>query len=523
MNPPPPLPSDAILRAMAKRELARRHLSEFILQTFPTYQMGWFHRRLCELMDDVRMMVEKKASPRAMIFAPPRHGKTEIVTRRMLAHCIGKHPEWQLINATYGQDLSTDNARDVRRIIAEPQFQAMFPDFAMRDDSQALDRWETTAGGKVGFVGIGGALTGRGADLLIIDDPLKGRAEADSETEQKRCFEWYLSVARTRLMPGGGIIYCQTPWSLNDTSQRLLELAKAAPDADQWVVYKFPAIATEDEEFREKGEALHPERFTLRDLTATKATYAATGNMREWSALYQVNPVPEEGAYFKRADVARTYTVTPEHGEVFLALDAAVKDKEQNDNQALGAWSHTPDGSLILLPGAFIGHCDTFALMNHIFRLAKQYNARMLAAGRDHIVGSLGPFLREEMRKPERNLYFTIEELPEVGDKQRKNRSAQARSQAHRLLFPEGDQFRLTILPELLSFPGGTRDDAVDMVGNACRAAEAFFPPSLPPPPAQVSAADTPGTGAWLQAQFDKQARRGAPAGGHRPALVPGR
>lgn len=507
------------LQETARRELAKRHLADFTMFTYPEYQMGWFHRHLCELMDDFRKAVEAKASPRVMVFAPPRHGKTELVTRRMYAHTMGLHPDWFMINATYGQDLSDDNGRDVRRIITDPTFTQVFPDFQLQDDSRSISSWETTRGGRCIFSSIGGAVTGKGAHIFGVDDPIKGRQEADSAAEQKKCWEWYMANARSRLMPGGGILYTQTLWSLQDTAMRLLELAKLSQDVDQWVVYKFPAIAENDEKYRKKGDALHPERYPLSELLRTKATYSLSGNTREWSALYQCNPVPEEGTYFKKDNISRTYTVAPEHGEVFVCLDGAFKEKEENDQTALGAWSLTAQNDLILLPGAFIGRQSTFETAKKIFALMDQYKARMLVAGKDHIVGSMESFLKEMMRTKG---YFTIEALSEKGDKLAKARSFQARTQAGTVIFPAGSLFEEKIKPELLAFPAGEHDDVVDLCALAARAAAKFFPPALPPLPKEAVRLER-GSGAWVMAEFEKHRGRTPNRAPHIPSLVPGR
>jgi predicted phage terminase large subunit-like protein len=507
------------LQELARRELAARHLLDFTMFTKPDYQMGWFNRRLCELLDDFRKMVEAKARPRVMVFAPPRSGKTELVTRRMIPFCMGLHPEWFVINTTYGDELSGDNGRDVRSVIEAPEFGQIFPDFKLRDDSRSITSWGTTKGGRCIFASLDGALTGKGADVLIIDDPLKGRQQADSATEQKRCWEGYMANARTRLMPGGGVLFTQTLWSLQDTALRLLELAKLSKEVDQWVVYKFPAIAENDEEFRKKGEALQPERMTLEELTSTKATYVMSGNNREWSSLYQCNPVPEEGTYFKKDNISRTYAVAPEHGEVFVCLDGAFKEKEVNDQTALGAWSLTAQNDLVLLPGAFIGRQSTFETAKKVFALMDQYKSHMLVAGKDHIVGSIESFLKEMMRT---RGYFSIEALSEKGDKLLKARSFQARTQAGTVLFPAGSLFEEKIKPELLVFPAGEHDDVVDLCALAARAAAKFFAPALPPPPTEAPSL-VRGSGAWVLAEHAKFQGRTPARASHIPSLVPGR
>jgi hypothetical protein len=272
------------------------------------YQAGWVHEDLCKLLDAFVEGCEKKLRPRLMVWVPPRHGKSHIISRAFPAFLLGKHPEWEVVNATYGQDLASDMGRFVRGVLNDAVYKSVFPGTHVDPASNAMDRVDTyqgvVRGGRGGYkaVGVGGSLTGRGAHVLIIDDPVKNREEADSELSRENAWNWYSSTARTRLAPGGGIIILQTRWHEDDLSGRLIERAKSDKKADQWHVYKYPAIATHDEfgldgKLRRKaGDALHPERFPLAELEQLKATIAP----RDWAALYQQNPTPEDGAYFDR-------------------------------------------------------------------------------------------------------------------------------------------------------------------------------------------------------------------------------
>jgi len=286
--------------ALASRELAKRSLLEFVLHFEPGYLTGWVHREICDLLDAFIEAVERKLSPRLMIFLPPRAGKTTIVSRNFPCFALGRHPEWEIISATYAQDLANDYGRYVRNNLADPLYSELFPKTVIDPSSNAADRMDTTLRGGYKAVGVGGPLTGRGAHILLIDDPLKGRQEADSEVERSNLIKWYNAVARTRLAPGGGAIIVQTRWHESDLAGQLLEQAQANKDADQWKVYSYPAIATEDEKHRRKGEALHPERYPLSELHKIRASLTMGSDAREWSALYQQSPVPPEGVLFKR-------------------------------------------------------------------------------------------------------------------------------------------------------------------------------------------------------------------------------
>jgi hypothetical protein len=295
-------------KELLRRELAKREVLPFCqLIHGPDYKAGWVHGDLCALLDAFVDGVEQGKRPRLMVWVPPRHGKSHIISRAFPAFLLGKHPEWEVVNATYGQDLANDMGRFVRGVLNDNVFNSIFPTTIVDPASNAMDRVDTYALGKRnrgGYkaVGVGGALTGRGAHVLIIDDPVKNREDADSELMREQTWNWYSSTARTRLAPGGGVIILQTRWHLEDLSGRLIERAKADKKADQWHVYKFPAIATADEygldgKLRRKaGEALDPARFPIEELEQLRATIMP----RDWNALYQQNPVAEDGTYFLR-------------------------------------------------------------------------------------------------------------------------------------------------------------------------------------------------------------------------------
>jgi hypothetical protein len=285
-----------IQRELARRELARRSLLEFTCLMRPGYIPGWIHQEITDLLDAFQQAVVEKRGPRLIIELPPRHGKSELISRCFPPFLLGHHPDWEVVCASYNSDLATDFGREVRSVLHEPRYRDLFPELEIRKDSNAVDYVKTTAKGSYTAVGVGGALTGRGAHVLLIDDPVRNREDADSELVSETTWKWYQSVARTRLSPGGGIIICMTRWSLNDLAGRLQDAAKERPDAEKWLVYSYPAIATRDEPRRKSGEALHPERWPLTELEKLRGALDA----REWSALYQQNPVPDSGLIFSR-------------------------------------------------------------------------------------------------------------------------------------------------------------------------------------------------------------------------------
>jgi predicted phage terminase large subunit-like protein len=300
----------AVERELYFRELARRRMEYFLRYTFgDNYLMGWVHQAICTELDRFLADVMSGRSPRLALFMPPRHGKSEIVSRRFPAFCFGKYPDLSIISTSYGADLSGRMNRDVQRIIDSSFYRTLFPETNLygkniRSVSQGTalrnsDIFEIVGHkGSYRSAGVGGGITGMGSDILIIDDPVKDRKEADSPTVRDSVYEWYTSTAYTRLSPGGGVLLIMTRWHEDDLAGRILEDMKndSNPHKLQWRIISFPAIAETDEIHRRQGDALHPERFNIEHLLSIKASLPD----RDWSSLYQQNPKAGSGAVFKQ-------------------------------------------------------------------------------------------------------------------------------------------------------------------------------------------------------------------------------
>src|SRR5579875_2597193 len=216
MNSPISL-HEAAAELLARR-MARRSLIDFTTYTKPDFEVGEHHRVIANELE----AVERGEVDRLMVFAPPRHTKSELSSRRFPAWYLGRHPNHQLICATYSGEFALDFGRDVRGIVAAPLFRNVFPEVFLRGDSRAANVWRTSHGGISAYVGVGGAISGRGAHLAIIDDPFKNREEADSEVRREMVWKWYSSTLRTRLMPGGKIVMVLTRWHEDDLAGRIL-------------------------------------------------------------------------------------------------------------------------------------------------------------------------------------------------------------------------------------------------------------------------------------------------------------
>lgn len=235
---------------------------------------------------------------------PPRHGKSDTATQKFPSWVLGKHPEWPFIVASYSQELATDFGQGTRDLMDSTNYKAVF-ETRLRPDTTAKAKWRTEEGGGYTAVGVGGAITGRGFKVGIVDDPFKNREEADSPVTRESVHKWWKSTFYTRQEGNTLIVLILTRWHDDDLAGRLLkeeiEAGKFATednehDYDKWEILEFKAIAEEDEEYRKKGEALWPKKFSVGKLNRTKRSLGGY----EWSALYQQNPVDEENQEFKR-------------------------------------------------------------------------------------------------------------------------------------------------------------------------------------------------------------------------------
>lgn len=282
-----------------RAELARRNLEDFIRFTYPNYDFGWFNEELAASLTQFVQDVVDGKQPRLMIFAPPRSGKSEQVSRRLPAWALGKHPDLQFIGASYSADLANRMSRDVQRIIEGDNYDQVFPDVKLpqkgdTNHTRTQDLFEIVGHkGAYRAAGVGGGITGMGADIGVIDDPVKDAKEANSKTYRDSVWEWYTTTFYTRLSPKSGILLCMTRWHEDDLAGRLLKAAESG-DGDQWQVIDYPAIAEKDEQHRKEGEALHPERFPLSRLVKIMRAIGS----RAWNALYQGRPTSKTGGIF---------------------------------------------------------------------------------------------------------------------------------------------------------------------------------------------------------------------------------
>lgn len=258
----------------------RLSLLEYAKYQCPSYRPAAHQRLIADKLE----AVERGDIKRLAIFMPPRHGKSMFASEDFPAWYLGRNPTHHVISATYSQQLADDFGRKVRNQLRSEEFDEIFPGVGLRGDSHSVRRFHTAQGGVYYGAGIGGPITGRGAHLLLIDDPVKSRTDASSPTRRQQTWDWYTSVAYTRLMPGAAIVLIQTRWDPDDLAGRVLRHA-----ADEgWEVLSLPAIDAH-------GAALWPEAYPIERLEEIRRQIGP----RDWSALYQQEPAARDGGVFK--------------------------------------------------------------------------------------------------------------------------------------------------------------------------------------------------------------------------------
>lgn len=459
--PPPPPPSDpeAAKREMARRQLARNRLIPFVKAFLPNYKAGWFHLDLAQRLEQFYRDVEAGLSPRLAIFVPPRHGKTELTSKKATAWALGKHPEWEFIVCSYSSTLADRISRDVRSTMREPYYRALFPHVAMNPEVQAVELWETTAGGGILAAGVGGPITGSGAKVLLIDDPVKNREEADSATSRQAKFDWYTSTAYTRLAPGGGILVIQTRWHEDDFAGRLIA-AMENDEGDVFEVVDYPAIALEDEKYRKKGEPLHPERYDLDALHRIKKVLPD----RDWWALYQQRPIPDGGAFFTR-DMFDFYMPEELPSELnnYSAWDLAVGEREVND-YTVGLTAGMDDDSNLWLRDRFKARVGGLKIVEALLDNHVKWNEVVSGVEKGQIQMAIAPFLDRMIAERRQWGFYYMPLNPGRRDKVARARPIQAMCQHGKVKIPHPSTAPWVedFLESLLRFPHGTFDDDVD-------------------------------------------------------------
>lgn len=444
------------------RRAAQNSLKDFILYNNDDYMMGWVHEEICETLDQFYEDVKAKKSPRIIICLPPRSGKSEIISRNFPAYLFGRDPNLNIISASYSGDLASRFNLDVQRIIDSDNYKKIFPDTFL--GGKSYPQYKKTDSlfeivnhkGSYRSAGVGGGVTGMGCDILIIDDPFKDRADANSPTIREKTYDWYKSTAYTRLSDGGGVIILQTRWHIADLAGQLISKMHSDEKADQFKVIEYQAIAEHDEKHRKKGEALHPERYSLAKLEAIRQTLGAY----EWAALYQQHPVPKEGATFK-LDNFRRYNeknIPVSFDRILGSWDMTFKDKKDNDFVVGQVWGKK--GADFYLLDQVRGQWDFVKTLQVFIQLAKKWKRCHGWLIEDKANGSA---IISTLKKH-------ISGLKPINPTESKIARAEAISiyiETGNVYIPENAPYIADLEDEIINFPAVDHDDQIDCMTQA--------------------------------------------------------
>ncbi len=390
---------------------------------------------------------------RLIINMPPRHTKSEFASVYYPAWIIGKYPKLKIMQVSHNTELAARFGSKVRNIIDSKEYKQIFGDVRLREDSKAKGRWETNHGGEYYAAGVGASITGRGADLLIIDDP-HTEQDSMSDSAMERAYEWYTSGPRQRLQPGGSILVVMTRWAEDDLTGRLLK-AQTEPKADSWKQVSFPAIL-------DSGNPVWPEYWELEELEKIKASIP----IRNWSAQYMQNPTSEEGAILKREWWQPWEKESlPQLQHVIQSYDTAFSKKETADYSAITTWGvfFPEEGGApnIILLDAIKGKFDFPELKVVALDANKYWEPETIIIEQK---ASGEPLTQEFRRMGIPVVPFT----PSRGnDKHTRVNSCAPVFESGAVWYPYGEKFAEDVIDECAAFPHGANDDYVDSTTQA--------------------------------------------------------
>lgn len=442
--------------------MAKENLVDFAIVTDPNWDPWWYHKEIAEALQKV----ERGEIKRLLIQMPPRHGKTDLVSVKFPAWCYGRHPDWPIINGAYSSMLSEKSSGLCRDLVKSERYQAVFPHINVKMDTKAKDYWRVetgepgsldyVTGGSYQAIGVGGAGTGFGAKILIIDDPVKNAEEADSEVMRQKVWEWYSTVARTRLETGGATILVMTRWHEDDLAGRCLLTGQG------WHVINYPAIAEQDELNRKKGEALWPKKYPVSELDDIRKDT----DDRTWFALYQQNPKksdklafdPAWFPTFKNEDLNKAGMLCNR----YAMLDMADVKKDGRDYSGLVITDWGLDDKWYL---RFIKRyrLDVKEKVDLLFWIWLTWRPLAIGIEQKAFEDQLKPLFDDECAR--RGVYPIVVQLKDAGRAKtaRIIGAIQGRAQHGRILLQEEPTDDTSAFKtELWSFPRGVNDDLID-------------------------------------------------------------
>ncbi|QUO26154.1 terminase family protein [Burkholderia cenocepacia] len=451
---------------VAQAKAARTNLIVYALMTDPRYRANAFHRFLARELEQAVIA----GRGRLMIVAPPQHGKSELVSRKLPAWIMGKFPDWPIIAASYGDDLVELNGGAVRSAIASPMHRAIFEHCELDPSNTAKRDFRTTLGGNYLGVTIRSGGTGFPAKVFIIDDPFRSRADAESPTYRAHVRDWYRSVVYPRLSEDSILIIMHTRWHEDDLAGWLMtEHAQ-----ERWRVINLPALAEENDLMgRAPGEPLVPERFSANALNQKRVAVGA----REWAALYQGRPQPAGGGVFRR-DWLRYYDTKDIPRAVwamnrYLLVDPARTQKKTSDFTAMAVVGLHVDENYYLLDAVYdrLRLAERPKLLMELHRKWKPISTGYKKTGHEQELEYI------EERQNRENYRFPVVPLAESGSKEARIERLAPDFEAGRWWLPgtlwkadnEGvarDLIAQFTNEEFMTFPAGRHDDMLDCLSS---------------------------------------------------------
>ena len=431
------------------REKAQKDFMVFVKYVYENFIEGTHHKKIATLFEKL----STTPGSRIIVNMPPRHTKSEFASYLLPAWLIGKNPKLKIIQTTHTAELAVRFGRKVRNLMELQIYKDIFPDVDLRVDSKAAGRWETGQGGEYYAAGVGGAITGRGADLLIIDDP-HSEQDALSETAMEGAYEWYTSGPRQRLQPGGSIVVVMTRWSLKDLTGKLLKAQGSDVMSDQWDVVEFPAILPSD-------NILWPEFWKKDELLRVKASLS----LGKWNAQWQQNPVAEEGAIIKKEWWNKWEKKDiPPVSYIMQSYDTAFSKKETADYSAITTWGvfkpNEGEPEAIILMDAQRGRWDFPELKAKALQEYTYWEPDMVIVE----AKASGTPLTDELRATG---------VPVVNYTPSKGRDKHTRMHMVAPIFESGKvwaperRFAEEVIDECAAFPHGDNDDYCDSMSMA--------------------------------------------------------
>ena len=408
--------------------------------------------------------VESGETSKLMVFMPPGSAKSTYSSILFPPWFMGRNVASSVLGVSNTTELAERFSRRVRNIVGGPDYRRIFG-FGVSEDSAAAGNWETEKGGEFFAAGMGAAIAGRRADLGLIDDPIKTRQEADSERVRQTHWDWYLNDFLTRLKPGARQILIQTRWHEDDLGGRILEREKK-----QWRVVNIPMLARDNDQLgRKSGERLWPEWFTEEMIATAKL------DTRSWNALYQQDPVPDEGDYFKRDNFSE-YDQLPSSLRIYAASDFAVTEGS-GDFTEHGVFGVDANTNLYVLDW-WRGQTKSDEWIERMCDLILAHRPIVWFGEAGPIRRAIEPFLMR--RVSERGAFCRFEWMPSIADKVVRARAIQALASVKSIVWPKASPWRSEVERQLLQFPAGKYDDAVDVFSLIGRGLEHVRPATKP-------------------------------------------